>query len=192
MLNVIRLAAKWVALGVATFATANIRAAEIEGVTLPATITYSGQQLELAGCGTREISVFFVSIDLYVISLYLPAPPADVATILAPGTAKLVQLNVVYDGSVPNSLPDEWRTRIDDAVSAEMLRTLQGFYKRIRSGDVVTVGYTPDGGTRLHINGKAVVSRPENDLIDTMLGIWIGGDPISDNLKRLLLKESCP
>jgi hypothetical protein len=89
-------------------------------------------------------------------------------------------------------LPDEWRTRIEDAVSAEMLRTLQGFYKRIRSGDVVTVGYAPDSDTTLRINGEAVVSQSGNDLIDTMLRIWIGDSPISDNLKRLLLKGSCP
>jgi len=135
------------ALAITVVPAANARAAEIGGVTLPPTITYSDKQLALAGCGTREISVFFVGIDLYVISLYLPTPTTDVATILAPGTAKLVRLNVVYDGSMPDSLPDEWRTRIEDAVSAEMLRTLQGFYKRIRSGDVVTVGYA---GQRHH------------------------------------------
>lgn len=180
------------ALAITVVPAANARAAEIGGVTLPPTITYSDKQLALAGCGTREISVFFVGIDLYVISLYLPTPTTDVATILAPGTAKLVRLNVVYDGSMPDSLPDEWRTRIEDAVSAEMLRTLQGFYKRIRSGDVVTVGYAPDSDTTLRINGEAVVSQSGNDLIDTMLRIWIGDSPISDNLKRLLLKGSCP
>jgi hypothetical protein len=180
------------ALAITVVPAANARAAEIGGVTLPPTITYSDKQLALAGCGTREISVFFVGIDLYVISLYLPTPTTDVATILAPGTAKLVRLNVVYDGSMPDSLPDEWRTRIEDAVSAEMLRTLQGFYKRIRSGDVVTVGYAPDSDTTLRINGEAVVSQSGNDLIDTMLRIWIGDSPISDNLKRLLLKGSWP
>ena len=60
-------------------------------------MTYSDNQLALAGCGTREISVFFVNIDIYLISLYLPTPPTD-AAILAPGTTKLVQLDIVYDG----------------------------------------------------------------------------------------------
>ena len=32
----------------------------------------------------------------------------------------------------------------------------------------------------------AVLSRPGNELMDTMLKIWIGDEPISDNLKRLL------
>jgi hypothetical protein len=138
------------------------------------------------------MSVCFIDVEIYVISLYLPTPATDAATILAPGTTKLVQLDIVYEGSMPDSLPDEWRTRIEDAVSIEMLRTLQGFYERIRSGDVATIGYTPDNGTTLRINGEAVVSQPGNDLIDTMLRIWLGDSPISDNLKRLLLKGSCP
>jgi hypothetical protein len=33
---------------------------------------------------------------------------------------------------------------------------------------------------------RAVVSRPGNELMDTMLKIGIGDEPISDNLKRLL------
>lgn len=180
------------ALATTVVPAANAQAAEISGVTLPPRVIYLDKQLALAGCGTREISVFFVDIDIYVISLYLPTPPTDAATILAPGTTKLVQLNVVYEGSLPDSLPDDWRTRIEEAVSTEMLRTLQGFYKRIRSGDVVTIGYAPDSGTTLRINGEAVVSQPGNDLIDTMMRIWIGDNSISDNLKRLLLKGSCP
>jgi hypothetical protein len=181
-----------VALAITFVAGANVRAAEISGVTLPPRVTYSDNQLALAGCGTREISVFFIDVEIYVISLYLPTPSTDAATILAPGTTKLVQLDIVYDGSMPEGLPDDWRSRIEDAVSIEMLATLQGFYQRIRSGDVATIGYAPDSGTTLRINGEAVVSQPGNDLIDTMLRIWLGDSPISHNLKRLLLKGSCP
>jgi hypothetical protein len=180
------------ALAITLVPATNARAAEISGVTLPPSVTYADKQLALSGCGTREMSVFFIDVEIYVISLYLPTPATDAATILAPGTTKLVQLDIVYEGSMPDSLPDEWRTRIEDAVSIEMLRTLQGFYERIRSGDVATIGYTPDNGTTLRINGEAVVSQPGNDLIDTMLRIWLGDSPISDNLKRLLLKGSCP
>ena len=173
---------------------ANARAAEISGVTLPSSVTYADNQLALAGCGTREISVFFIDVEIYVISLYLPTPATDAATVLAPGTTKLVQLDIVYDGSMPDSLPDEWHSRIEDAVSTEMLVTLQGFYEQIRSGDVATIGYAPDSGTTLRINGEAVVSQPGNDLIDTMLGIWLGDSPISDNLEPLSSKrrdETC-
>ncbi|MEO3432012.1 chalcone isomerase family protein [Inquilinus sp. CAU 1745] len=166
--------------------TADGLAVEIEGVTLAPESVYSEQRLELAGCGTREMMFF---VDVYVISLYLPAPPAD--AVMDPATTKLVQLNIIYDGSVPDDLPDEWRSRLEDQISEEMLRTLQGFYKDIRGGDIVTIGYAPDSGTAIRVNGDAVVTQPGNSLIDAMLELWIGEDPISGNLKRLLLQTPC-
>jgi Chalcone isomerase-like len=173
---------------VAILAAKGALAASIDGVTLPPTITYSGRQLELAGCGTREMMFF---VDVYVISIYLPEPSADGATIMAPGTPKLVRLDVVYDGSMPDDLPADWRARLEDEISAEMVDTLQGFYQDIRSGDVVAIGYAPDSGTRIEVNGETVVARPGDQLIGAMLEIWIGADPISENLKRLLLHAPC-
>lgn len=175
-------------MGAAICATTVARAAAIEGITLPPAITYSGSELELAGCGTREVMFF---VEVYVISIYLPEPPADAATIMAPGTTKLVRLDVVYGGSLPDDLPDEWRSHLEDEISAELVETLQGFYTNIQSGDVVTIGYAPDRGTTIRVNGDAVVSRPGNALIDAMLELWIGANLISGNLKRLLLQTPC-
>lgn len=186
-MNTRRFPAMTAVLGLASaLATAGALAAEIEGVTLAPESVYSGQRLELVGCGTREMMFF---VDVYVISLYLPAPPAD--AVMDPGTTKLVQLNIIYDGSVPDDLPDEWRSRLENQISQEMLRTLQGFYKDIRGGDIVTIGYAPDSGTAIRVNGETVVTQPGNSLIDAMLELWIGEDPISGNLKRLLLQSPC-
>ncbi|MGH6919626.1 MAG: chalcone isomerase family protein [Geminicoccaceae bacterium] len=172
----------------AIFTTQDAHAAAIEGVTLPPTITYSGRQLQLAGCGTREMMFF---VDAYVISIYLPEPPADAATIMDPSTAKLVRLKIVYSEAVPHDLPDEWRSRLEDEISAEMVDTLQGVYTHIHSGDVVAIGYAPDSGTTIRVNGDTVVARSGNTLIDAMLELWIGDIPTSGNLKRLLLQTPC-
>lgn len=167
-------------------APADAHPAEIEGVTLASEIVYSGQRLELAGCGAREVMFF---VDLYVISLYVPSPPAD--AVMEPDTTKIVQLNVIYDGSLPDDLPDEWRSGLEDRISEEMLRTLQGFYKDVRGGDIVTIGYAPDSGSTIQVNGETVITRHGNGLIDAMLDLWIGEEPISGNLKRLLLQTPC-
>jgi hypothetical protein len=41
------------------------------------------------------------------------------------------------------------------------------------------------------VNGRVVTTRPGSGLMDAMLDLWIGIDPISSNLKRLLLSGSC-
>ncbi|WP_119459969.1 chalcone isomerase family protein [Rhodospirillaceae bacterium SYSU D60014] len=166
---------------------ASADAARISGATLPPELTVSGRTLELAGCGTRELML----MDLYAIGLYVPRPPLQRPQILDPQTTKAVRLQVVYDGTVPDDIPDEWRARLTDMVRQDLIRTLQGFYREIRSGDQVTITYTPDSGTTIRINGESVVAKPGHDLIHAMLTLWIGDNAISGNLRQLLLQGSC-
>lgn len=161
--------------------------AEIAGVTLPPTEAVGSTQLQLAGCSAREK----LWMDLYVVSLYLPRDMAGVARMTDDGVPKLVRLDVTHDGKVPNGLPSEWRQRLQRHVSQEFMQTLESHYNNLRGGDTVRVSYTPGGGTTLSVNGNTVATRPGGDLMDAMLKLWVGQDPVSQDIKRDLLQGSC-
>lgn len=164
------------------------RAAQVAGITLPPTETVQGQQLRLTSCGVREQ----MWMELYAVSLYLPqGVPTDAARILDDSTAKLLRMDVTYEGKVPNGLPEDWAQRLRDQVRQEFIRTLQNQYNDLKNGDTVRVFYVPNEGTTLSVNGRTVVTRPGSELMGAMLNLWIGRDPVSGNLKRLLLSGSC-
>lgn len=173
----------------AGFLTCSIPAwsVQIAGVTLPPTETVQGTQLSLAGCASREK----LWVDLYAVSLYLPQGTTDVARMTDDQTPKLVRLDVTHDGQVPNGLPSEWRQRLQQHVSQEFMQTLERHYNDLRGGDTVRVSYTPGGGTTLSVNGNTVATRPGGDLMNAMLKLWVGANPVSEDLKNHLLQGSC-
>lgn len=165
-------------------ATADVTLA---GVTLPTSAEVDRRRLRLGGCAVREMWW----MDLYTLAVYVPDAPIDVATMLQPGTPKLVRMDVVYDGEVPGGLPEEWRDRLREEVSREFLRTLQDLYGDLKGGDTVAVAYAPDRGTTLAVNEEQVAARPGHGTMEAMLRLFVGQDPVSENMKRLLLQGSC-
>ena len=161
--------------------------AEVAGVALPPTESVQGMPLQLVGCSVREK----LWMDLYAVSLYLPREMTSVARMTDNQVPKLVRLDVTYDGQVPNGLPSEWKQRLQPQVSQEFMRTLEGHYNNLRGGDTVRVSYAPSSGTALSVNGNTVATRPGDDLMNAMLKLWVGADPVSQDIKRDLLQGSC-
>lgn len=162
-------------------------AAEITGVTLPPTEIVGSKQLQLVGCSAREK----LWVDLYAVSLYLPREMTSAAALIDAGVPKLVRLDVTHDGKVPNGLPSAWKQRLQPYVSQEFMQTLESFYNNLHGGDTVRISHTPGGGTTLSVNGETVATRPDGELMEAMLKLWVGPDPVSRNIKRDLLQGSC-
>lgn len=161
--------------------------AQVAGVTVLPVETVQGARLRLVGCAAREM----LWKELYALSLYLPRPVGDASDIQGGSMPKLLRLDVTYDGKVPDGLPEDWAGRLREQVSREFMRTLRGLYNELRGGDTVRIAYTSGEGTTVTVNGRVVASRPGNELMDGVLGLWIGRDPLSENMKRLLLSGSC-
>lgn len=162
-------------------------AVEIGGVRLPPSIAVGGQSLDLAGCGTREA----LFSDVYVAALYLPRPRMPLERILSSRTAKAVRLHIVYDGTLPGEIPEDWREPLNSMLREDLRATLKNFYRRFESGDQVTLTYMPDEGVVASINGTATHGNLDHTLMESLLQLWIGGHAVSDNLRRLLLKGEC-
>ena len=162
-------------------------AVTVEGVTLPDSIDVQGRQLPLSGCGTRE--AFFT--DIYVAGLYLPEQRMSQQQILSPDTPKAVRLDIVYDGTLPQDIPDSWREPLNRMVSYEIKERIASIYAGFGAGDRITLKYDPQAGTQIIVNGERVRSMEGDAVIRPLLRLWIGDEAVSANLRQLLLSGQC-
>jgi hypothetical protein len=154
---------------------------------LPPTLPVAGQELGLAGCAPREV----LWRDVYALGLYLPRAQTTVGYIRDPSTAKALRLKVAYEGDVPDELPDKWQEALRRAYSQDLVRTLQGHYRTLKTGDTLTASYAPGRDTTILLNGEPIISKPGHGLMDALLGLWIGRDPVSEDMRREILAGGC-
>lgn len=164
-----------------------VLAADIDGYHLSDGFTRSGAQFALAGCGLRE----FLFNDIYLLGLYLPKDNPDFSRIHDGEVSKVFRLEVLYEGNFPEDLPGIWREPLAEQVSSELLQILQENYDRVNSGDTVEFAYLAGQGEEIRINDELVIQEPGRELIPALLELWLGDDPVSGNLKRLLLNNNC-
>lgn len=160
---------------------------KVEGVAFAPTLTAGNGSLSLGGCGARE--VMFTSV--YVPALYLPCPGMKRTRIFAAETPKAVQLKIVYDGTLPQDIPESWREPLERMAQSEVERAVRNIFEKFQSGDRVTVQYAPDTGTTVDVNGKVIRTTGSGALMLPLLELWIGDQAVSDNLRRLMLSGSC-
>jgi len=110
---------------------------------------------------------------------------------MSDSSAKAIRLKVLYDNELPEELPELWREPLQEEMNREMLKTVLNLYDEISTGDIVLFSYHPELGTRVSLNNEKVIERNNSTLITTLLNNWIGVAPISENLKRLILNQSC-
>jgi hypothetical protein len=161
--------------------------AEFHGRQLPDQLQRFGTRYELAGCGLRE----FIFLDIYLLSVYLPAGTPLSGQIDNRDIGKVFLLDVLYDGNMPDDLPNLWREPLADEISAELLAILQDQYDRVQTDDRVEFGYYPGFGEELRINEEPVLREPGRELMPALIELWLGDDPVSNNLRRLLISGDC-
>lgn len=153
----------------------------------PATIDVGGIALVYCSEGTRERFLF----NLYRVALYLPRQSTDVRYILRPDTAKAFRVEVLYEGPGPDRVPKDWRRELVPALNAEQMARLKQVFETIAAGDVILASFAPGPGpgpgSALSLNGRPVISDPGHALIDAMVELWLGPNPVSKDVKQALL-----
>ncbi len=163
------------------------RGADFEGFDLPDEISVFDRSFEIRGCGIRE--VFWN--DVYLLALYLPSDSPGGASIRDRGRSKAIRLEIVYDGTVPDDIPDDWKAHLREEISRDMYAVLKELYQNIQTGDVVVFSYEPDTGNTVRVNGERVALKDNDNLIDALLDLWVGPDAVSKNLRHLLMSGRC-
>lgn len=149
---------------------------------LPETLVVAGETLQLNGYGEREI----LWAEIYRAALYLPRRSADVGFIRDAGTAKALQI-LTLASDIPDRMPSDWRTVFREELSRELFGKLRNAYRDLVQGDVLTFAYAQGAGTTVSVNGDAILTDPGHGLMADLLDQWVGEDPVSRNLRRLLL-----
>lgn len=165
-------------------------AREISGVKLPEQIELAGTQLPLNGAGIRSKFIF----DIYVGALYLPQKTKDVKQALAMAGPKRVLMHFLYDEVEKEKLTDGWNDGFEDNLSdkdfAAIKSRLADFNKlfvTVKKGDQILLDYVPGTGTQVIINMQRKGSVPGADFNLALLKVWLGDDPVDDDLKEAML-----
>lgn len=169
-----------------TIANAGSRA----GVTMPDTITVGGKQLSLNGMGLREAT--WLKVDVYVAALYVENVSSNPAKLVAANEVKRIVLrfkrNVGHDDIVK-----AWSTgfagnaTVPLAKIQPLIARLNEWMPSFSKGDTLTFTLLPGKGVTVDINGKSKGTLGDDDFARSLLSIWLGPKPPSDDLKRGML-----
>jgi hypothetical protein len=169
-----------------------LRAAEVAGVSIPDRVDVVGVErpLLLNGAGVRK--KFFFKI--YIGALYLPTPRHSAKQIIQSAGPKRILMYFLYDEVGREKLTDGWwsgfRANHDESAIATLKTRIGQFsdlFDDAKRDDQVWVDYLPGKGTRVTINGKLRGIVPGADFNRALLRIWLGDEPVTEDLKQALL-----
>ncbi len=170
----------------------NLSARQIADVDLSEQISMPGveKKLHLNGAGIRY--KFFFKI--YVAALYLPEKQNDANSVLNASQANRVSMHFLYDEVEKKKLVNAWlegfEDNVDDKVFAAVKERLNKFnqmFTDLRNGDVVLLDYIPQQGTRVTIKGELKGVIEGADFNRALLSVWLGEEPVTDELKDAML-----
>ncbi|MBC8118984.1 MAG: chalcone isomerase family protein [Burkholderiaceae bacterium] len=166
---------------------------EVEGQRFEPTVAVGGQTLNLNGVGLRKRAIFKV----YVAGLYVAQKSSNAVSLISDKGSRRVALRMLRDVDA-DSFIDSFKDGLKNNLSEAQLVALQpqidalaGTLKSIgeaKKGDAINFDYTPDGGTRITVNGQprgAPIAGAE--FFSAMLRIWLGEKPADESLKKGML-----
>lgn len=169
------------------------QAMEVEGQKFEATATVGGQPLVLNGVGLRKRAFFKV----YAAGLYAgqkSTSPGPIVNDKGPRRVSLRMLRDVeaqsfidaFNEGLKNNTPEAQLNAMKPQVDA-LAATLRAIGEA-KKGDAINFDYTPDGGTRITVNGQPKGNPiPGGDFFSAVLRIWLGDKPADESLKKGML-----
>jgi hypothetical protein len=156
---------------------------EAGALQIPSEMKLGDTTLVLNGQGFRE--TWFTKV--YHVALYLSERTVDPHIIRESKAPKAIRLTVTYNGNMADGIPDNWQEEIWPEVSQAQKKKLQNAYADLKEGDTVLITYHPQAGCTVLRGTHEVLIDSGRGLMDGFLTLWIGPEPVSENIKRLLL-----
>lgn len=168
-----------------------VDAREIAGVQIAETIEgENGVSLNLNGVGLRN-KLFF---KIYIAQLYLEKKEKNADKVLASDSQKTMRMYFLYDEVAKDKLVAAWNEGFEGNLSKEQLTKLESritafnsMFETAKKGDLVSLDYIPEVGTRVVTNGALKGVIEGKDFADAMFSIWLGKKPVTTELKQSLL-----
>ena len=169
------------------------QAVEVSGVKFDDKTRIGSSELIANGAGLRKKAFFKV----YAMALYLPEKQAEAEGALAAKGAKRISISLMRDLSAQQFVDALQESVANNHSEAEM-STLKDRLKQFsdamlsigdaKTGTTVLIDWLPESGTRLTVNGQVKGKDiAGDDFFKALLKIWIGKQPVQDNLKAALL-----
>ncbi len=155
-------------------------------------VRLEGIELQLNGAGYRN----FLFLDIYQVALYLPRRLDDPRAVLGDEMPRRVRIALLRDISAERDAELLLSGLEDNNTPAELAAIrpqLEHFLALIRAlgtvpkGSVVLLDYLPRVGTRVWLNQRLLETVPGAAFNRAVLKIWLGEQPIQENLKKALL-----
>ncbi|WP_292889556.1 chalcone isomerase family protein [Nonlabens sp.] len=164
----------------------------IEGVTVEKNITVAGQELDLNGAGLREKLWY----NLYVGALYVNTKSRDGNALVKADKAMAITLDITDEvvtqekmkTSVEDGFGDSCTSKERKAIQSEINEFIGFFSQPIVKGDHFEIAYIPGKGTLVSKNAKYIGTIKGLQFKKGLFGIWLGNDPVDEDLKEGMLK----
>jgi hypothetical protein len=170
-------------------------AAEVEGVKFPPAVQASGASLALNGAGLRKRAFFKV----YAMGLYLAKKAGAAAEAIGAPGAKRVAIHMLRDVDAKTFTDALEQGMRDNHSEADMkaleprvkqLAALMAELKEAKEGMAIQLDWVPGAGTALVADGTPRGKPiPGEDFYRALLRIWLGENPVSEDLKKALLGQ---
>lgn len=163
-------------------------AGEVAGVSMPDMQKIDGKTLRLNGMGLRKKTIFKV----YVAGLYLETPSKDGAAVLGAEEIKSIHLHMLRglkSQQITDAIREGFERNSKAALPAlqERLTKLGTMIPDAADGDEIHLTYEPGKGTRVTARGTDRGTIEGRDFADALFAVWLGPDPVQDDLKKALL-----
>ena len=172
----------------------SLNARQLDDVDLPDNVTLDGTSvpLQLNGMGYRTKFVF----NIYVGGLYTETKADSRDAVQALKGPKRVLMHMTYDEVSHEKMADAWREGFEENASDEQFKKLESrlstfisYFPDLKEGDVVLLDYIPATGTVVSFNGEAKAVIEGADFYSALLDVWLGEEPVDDDLKEAMLGE---
>jgi hypothetical protein len=167
-----------------------LQAAEVAGVKFDDQVRLADTPLALTGAGLRQRFIF----DVYVMGLYVRDVKADL--VMQPGAKRIVirMLRNVDADTFTEALVDGMRPNHDAAMMQALapriaaLSATMAQLKEAKKGKTITLDWLPGTGTQMGVDGRPTGAPiAGEDFYQALLRIWLGPQPVQDDLKKALL-----
>lgn len=171
---------------------APVSAAQIADIEFPNSIQIDNTNhiLQLNGLAIR--SRFFFKI--YAAALYIEQPSHNAEDILQHTGTKRMHMHFIYDEVPREKLVNGWIDGFEKNLSQDDFNILKpridqfnALFDTVHEGDIIYLDYLPLQGTRVTIKGVEKGIIKGIDFNQALLKIWIGEEPVSDDMKQGLL-----
>lgn len=170
----------------------SLNARQLDDVDLPDNVTLDGTSvpLQLNGMGYRTKFVF----NIYVGGLYTETKADSRDAVQALKGPKRVLMHMTYDEVSHEKMADAWREGFEENASDEQFKKLESrlstfisYFPDLKEGDVVLLDYIPATGAVVSFNGEAKAVIEGADFYSALLDVWLGEEPVDDDLKEAML-----